>query len=490
MNRTVSHWSPITDLPSDWKSLENAELHYLGQVWEEQRETLESTGGMKQFLERLRREWAIETGLIERIYTLDRGVTQLLIEQGIDANLIAHDATTSHPNLVANIIHDHEEVIEGLFAFVKGSRRLSTSYIKELHSVLCRHQRETEAYDQFGNLLKVPLKRGVYKITPNNPVRENGVLHLYCPPEQVASEMDTLVEIYQEHISLNVPPEIEAAWLHHRFTQIHPFQDGNGRVARALATLVFLRSGWFPLTITNRHREEYLNTLESADEGDLHPLVNLFATIQRRTFTEALGIAREVDREQQIDQVISSVRRDFTRRRQETYAEWEQAKTSATILLDITTTRLEEISQSLTLELGEFSQHYRFFVDQEPADGDRTHYFRAQIISTAQHLGYYANINDYHSWTRLVLRTDDQSEILISFHTIGREYRGLIAASGTYFRRSETEEGPSYFTDAECLNSDLFQINYLEDIESTETRYHNWLNNTLIMGLEVWRSSL
>jgi len=23
------------------------------------------------------------------------------------------------------------------------------------------------------------------------------------------------------------PPEIEAAWLHHRFTQIHPFQDGN-----------------------------------------------------------------------------------------------------------------------------------------------------------------------------------------------------------------------------------------------------------------------
>ena len=42
-------------------------------------------------------------------------------------------------------------------------------------------------------------------------------------------------------------PEVEAAWLHHRFGQIHPFQDGNGRVARALATMIFLRAGFVPL---------------------------------------------------------------------------------------------------------------------------------------------------------------------------------------------------------------------------------------------------
>jgi len=32
----------------------------------------------------------IETGIIERLYTWDRGVTEILIEQGIDATLIAH----------------------------------------------------------------------------------------------------------------------------------------------------------------------------------------------------------------------------------------------------------------------------------------------------------------------------------------------------------------------------------------------------------------
>ena len=46
-------------------------------------------------------------------------------------------------------------------------------------------------------------------------------------------------ELHRNHH--DVAPEVEAAWLHHRFTQIHPFQDGNGRIARALATLIFVK---------------------------------------------------------------------------------------------------------------------------------------------------------------------------------------------------------------------------------------------------------
>ena len=45
---------------------------------------------------------------------------------------------------------------------------------------------------------------------------------------------------------------MEAAWLHHRFVQIHPFQDGNGRIARALSTLIFVKAGWFPLVVRDR----------------------------------------------------------------------------------------------------------------------------------------------------------------------------------------------------------------------------------------------
>ncbi|MEZ4659035.1 MAG: hypothetical protein R2911_15835 [Caldilineaceae bacterium] len=78
-------------------------------------------------------------------YTLDRGVTRLLIEQGINEALISHDQTDRPVQQVVALIRDQETAIEGLFDFVGGQRQLSTSYIKQLHQVLTYHQEYTEA---------------------------------------------------------------------------------------------------------------------------------------------------------------------------------------------------------------------------------------------------------------------------------------------------------------------------------------------------------
>lgn len=99
--------------------------------------------------------------------------------------------------------------------------------------------------------------------------------------------------MHRGHGERGVPPEVEAAWLHHRFVQIHPFQDGNGRVARALATLVMIRAGWFPLVVTDAGRPDYIDAMELADAGDLRPLVRLFSNIQRRSFEGAMTAARD-----------------------------------------------------------------------------------------------------------------------------------------------------------------------------------------------------
>src|SRR5882762_9173084 len=102
-------WSPIADLPLDVSGLTNSELATLHQIWIEQKTGLETSGDVQEFNERLQRQWAIETGIIERVYSLDRGITQLLIEKGIDASLIPSDATDKPPELVASIIRDHKE---------------------------------------------------------------------------------------------------------------------------------------------------------------------------------------------------------------------------------------------------------------------------------------------------------------------------------------------------------------------------------------------
>ena len=89
--------------------------------------------------------------------------------------------------------------------------------------------------------------------------------------------MNRLLEIHNQHQEMDVPPEIEAAWLHHRFTQIHPFQDGNGRVACTLASLIFIRQRLFPIVITRNDRQEYIDASEAADTGDLTRIINLFS---------------------------------------------------------------------------------------------------------------------------------------------------------------------------------------------------------------------
>src|ERR1017187_3796524 len=194
---------------------------------------------------------------------------------------------------VARIIQDHYDALEDMFDFVGGRRELSTSYINRLHAALLRNQNTHEVVDQFGRLFDAPLEKGKYKTLPNNPLRSDGSVHEYCPPDHVASEMDNLIRMYARHQSIEIPPEVEAAWLHHRFAQIHPFADGNGRVARAIMLLVMEKHRYAPLVVDRFHRQDYMNALGEASRGDLLPLVRLLMRLESAALSRELELPDE-----------------------------------------------------------------------------------------------------------------------------------------------------------------------------------------------------
>ncbi|MGQ0715293.1 MAG: Fic family protein [Gemmatimonadaceae bacterium] len=487
----IAHeWRPLADYEADPASLASAELRQLAAIWEEQRQALEAAEGLKTFNERLRREWAIETGLLERLYTFDRGVTQLLIEEGVDAALIHQHGTNQDPVRVVAMIRDHESTIDGLFDFVARRRELTASYIKEVHTQLTRNQPTTTAVDTLGRAIEVDLRHGAYKLLPNNPIRPNGQVHQYCPPEQVASEMDRLVALHGEHAA--APPEVEAAWLHHRFTQIHPFQDGNGRVARCLATLLLIRTGWFPLVIRDvqEERKAYLDALEAGDAGNLKPLVDVFAAAQRKAFVQALGISGQVLSLTRAEHVIAAARRKLESRERAIRAEWKKAKATADLLRSTARDRFETVAKELRTETARYFRDAYFRADTEPDRHERSYYFRWQIIETAKQIGYFANTTDYTAWSRLLLRTGPQAEIVVSFHAVGHDYRGILAVSACFFRREETEDGEREIAGLTPLTLELFQINYLEGSNDAAIRFHTWLEEVLVKGLELWRQGL
>lgn len=483
-------WSPITDLLPEEKEKKVDELPPLASIWKDERQNLGSDTSLTTFNERLRREWAIETGIIERLYSLDRGITQLLIEQGIDASLIPNDATDQPPELVASIIRDQEAAVEFLFDLVSGRRELTVGFIKEMHALMTRHQETTVGIDTLGRQVTVPLARGTFKPCKNNPQRPDGTVHEYCPPEQVEPEMERMLQLHYAHAESGVAPEVQAAWLHHRFTQIHPFQDGNGRIARALASLVFISAGWFPLVITRDDRKRYLDALEEADHGDLTDLIALFAERQKRAFVSALGVAREVTQEEKrIDQQLAAISEMFARRDEASRAEWERAKLTARETWSRAVRAFEHLAGRLDDIIAAPDKGRKVFVDMaSDADGERSRWHRWQITRTANELGYSAGLRDFAAWVRLGIETESgRSEVLFSLHQVGAEFRGVIGGSMSFYRKQESADGERHIVDLQPVSEEMFQLNYRESTEAVVERFERWLDRGLVRALDAWR---
>lgn len=246
-----------------------------------------------------------------------------------------------------------------------------------------------EAATPSRELVKVPLQKGVFKTLPNNPKRKDGSTHCYCPPEQVDSEMENLIRMHTEHEAAGVPPDVEAAWLHHRFTQIHPFQDGNGRIARALASLIFIKAGWFPVVIRRDQRDNYISCLEKADEGSLESLAKLFASIQKLAFIQALSLSQTVLKEAQsvsdlIKSGIDRLRTRFEEKAQNLARVFEFSSELEGICL----ARFGIVAGELQSQLVELDSNYEAaaFSSRE----SNHHFYHTQILDLAREFEYYA----------------------------------------------------------------------------------------------------
>jgi len=489
---TAREWSPITDLPDDWEeSLKTPQMTALVQVWHEQAGELREQDLYKEFLGKLRRQWAIETGVLEGLYTLSEGATLALIEKGLDASLISHGDTDDSPENVLAKIHDQHHAIMGLYQFVSGSRELGTSYIKELHQVLTEHQLTYTGRDTLGNLVTRELPKGEWKRLKNNVEHPDGTAFEYCPPEHVSQEIDNLLALHKTHTDLGVPPDIEASWLHHRFTLIHPFTDGNGRVARCLATLVLLKADWLPPVITREDRDSYIAALRCADAGALRPLVDFFGRLQRKAIREALSLSQQVIHEAaKLEGILAAVKAKFARRREAHTESVDRALRTADSLQVLTRQRLEEVAGQIKTALLDEGTNFHSYMDHGERDADKAKYNYYQVIGTAKKLNYYANLSLYQAWAALVVLTDQRAEVLFSFHGIGHEATGVLGCSAMFYTKKQTEDEDNdtlVVDDVTPLVDEPFEFTYAEDSVDVQTRFRYWLDDMILQGLEHWQ---
>lgn len=454
-----------------------------------------------KFDEQLYRRWAIETGILERLYSIDRGVTTVLVERGLDVYLLKHGSTDRPAAEVIAILRDHREAVDYVMDHVAGTQSLSLSFVRSLHDILTKNQHHVDGVDQFGRVVQMPLIRGMWKMQPNNPIRADGIVHHYCPPILVQEEMENLVRMFENASQSGAPVTALSAWLYHRFTQIHPFQDGNGRVARALAAFVFVGRHLFPVVVERDDRSTYIERLDAADRGDLKPLLALWNRLQRQSIEAALSLSEAVLGQQPMQRetllrtrLLEAIGSQARRRRAAREAKLEAVvATGRVVYRDLMQVAIDRLRDELDSVLTDIDSSYECISDHWT--DDRGHWFRRQLIDVVQRYGYYSGFDKYHQWSRLKIRRGDRSEdqtieIVLSIHSLGREFAGVLLLSGFIADRDQDDTGRSIPGPTRPLADRPLSFAYSEANANVLSRCHDWIDMALNVALEDFRKSL
>ena len=196
----------------------------------------------QELLKKLKVTWTYNSNAIEG-NTLTEGDTTFIIENGL--------------TIQGKSLAEHNQVVGHMRALELVYRLLDKDTIAEEDLFLLHKAIQTE------HLIDSEKPNGAYKVLPNGRwqnVEGKDKHFYYTHPDFVPHLMRLWFEEFGD-ISKPIVSREDAVKIytdmHISFTSIHPFWDGNGRLARLVSNLPLLKSSYLPIIIDNRDKEEY-----------------------------------------------------------------------------------------------------------------------------------------------------------------------------------------------------------------------------------------
>ena len=241
--------------------------------------------------------------IIMKYSDTDTSPDDLLIQR-IDSKKKQLDALRPlQEDIVSQLLHDirlrhtyHSDAIEGNTLTLQETRLVLEEGITIGGKPLKDHleaQNDAEAFDLMVQMVqsKTPLTQDIiqrlHEVVTKGLLLDAGkyrttnvriVSSLTTPPD--ASKIVSLMDTFLQKIQTKTRHPVHiAAFLHHEFVRIHPFLDGNGRVARLLTNLYLMQQGYPPIIVKKTDRKTYYQTLQLADQGDLSPFIRFIARV-------------------------------------------------------------------------------------------------------------------------------------------------------------------------------------------------------------------
>ncbi len=199
-------------------------------------------------LVQLRNLWTHTSTVIEG-NTLTLGETAFVLEEGLT---ISGKPLKDHEEVVG-----HARAIDLVYDLIRRKSSLTEKDLFDLHKAV-QTERVVDVYKPVG----------AWKVEQNSTVIVSGntqVIFEFAAPKDVPELMESWLALFQETFKENVANKEAAlavyAYLHVSFVRIHPFWDGNGRMARLVANVPVISAGYPPIIIPKERRQEYIEAL-------------------------------------------------------------------------------------------------------------------------------------------------------------------------------------------------------------------------------------
>jgi len=215
-----------------------------------------------ELLKQLRAIWTHDSTALEG-NTLTLGDTMFVLSYGLTVK--------GKPLKDQLDVQNHANAVDEIMRLVDAGR-LTEEDVFRLHRLVINEQ---------SNDIYKPV--GAYKREDNGTyhlVDGKSVYHAYLPADEVPNAMSAWLDEFNASYKPDATPdEALDAYVaaHMRLTSIHPFYDGNGRLARLIANLPVLFAGLPPIVIPIERREDYIKSIWDFEHGasDVAPFRSL-----------------------------------------------------------------------------------------------------------------------------------------------------------------------------------------------------------------------
>ena len=134
---------------------------------------------------------------------------------------------------------------------------LTQNFIRTLHKTLLREDYTVYRNLPDGQQTSYVIHAGQYKTRPNSVITRYGDRFEYASPEETPGLMTDLVDWYNKaELEGKLSPVELATLFHYRYIRIHPFEDGNGRIARLMVNFILMRHDYPMIVVRSRKKSE------------------------------------------------------------------------------------------------------------------------------------------------------------------------------------------------------------------------------------------